>query len=249
MPMMAERLTAAADKLRQARAEHKPAPVLLALARRGFAAAGAVSSLLDQHSGRHRDAYPVGNQMAEQAIGILDDTLGEHLIRRWGEPFAGEDLHHVAQAASMEMWTADPEHEPVARAMTALGDLLRETLTNLAGDDSLPPELRRAARPHGRSGPRDLGALRGRFRWLVTPNRPEPRNGPLPGERPGNWPSTCAASVRTTATSRSSSGTCAPSWALRWPGRPRSCRTCRPRTRSAAGTRPCGRRAAPATSS
>jgi hypothetical protein len=141
------------DKVRELAADIKragtgqPAPVILAHARRGFVVAGALSGVLDEHAVPRRAAYAVCESACQSASELLGQALGEHLVRRYSCGIERRDLAQLIAVAQAELdFAAVDEAGPFDDTMITMGAVLREVLDRVAGEETVPPMLRDAAR-------------------------------------------------------------------------------------------------------
>lgn len=121
--------------------------MLLAHACRGFVAAGAVSSLLDQHAVPHRDNFAVCDEYCDRAVDRLTDALGPHLLRRYSAGVRREDLSDLTRDGQVELFVStDADVDRIASAMITLGATLMDMTLPIASNEDLPPLIRGAAR-------------------------------------------------------------------------------------------------------
>jgi hypothetical protein len=121
--------------LEQVAAALAPAPdtlVAMARGRRGFAAAGLVSALLDEEAVPARDAFAVGDRFCRTALAALDPLLGAELINAHGEGTRKRDLDVLIPVAQTELALASPEGvDRIADSMVTLAAALEELFTRL----------------------------------------------------------------------------------------------------------------------
>lgn len=121
--------------LEQAATALVPAPdtlVCLARGRRGFAAAGLVSALLDEEAIPAREAFAVGDRLCRTALAALDPLLGAELINAHGEGTRKRDLDVLIPTAQAELALASPEGvDRAADSMITLAAALEKLFTHL----------------------------------------------------------------------------------------------------------------------
>lgn len=118
--------------------------MLLARARRAFAIAGLVSVALAEHATPARDAYTVGDRIADTACTVLDTVVGPELIADLRRGEAG----HLARIAELDLTFDARIGEPVIDdAMVTLTAALCDLLDSVAGNERALPEQRHAAAP------------------------------------------------------------------------------------------------------
>jgi hypothetical protein len=127
----------------------RPAPpvVLLARARRVFDIAGLVSVALAEHATPMRDAYTVGDRLADAACTVLDPVVGPELIAAYCADLRRGKASELAQLAELDLTFHTRIGEPVIDdAMVTLAAALCDLLDKVAGDERALPEQRHAAR-------------------------------------------------------------------------------------------------------
>ncbi|OLT30539.1 hypothetical protein BJF83_24680 [Nocardiopsis sp. CNR-923] len=121
--------------LEQAAAALAPGPdtlVALARGRRGFAAAGLVSALLEAEAVPARDAFTVGDRLCRTALAALDPLLSKDLINAHGEGTRKRDIDVLIPVAHTELALASPEGvDRIADSMITLAAALEELFTHL----------------------------------------------------------------------------------------------------------------------
>lgn len=125
-----------------------PGLVRLAHAFNSFFQARIVAVMLDAESTPHRDAYSLTEGWCTQAMDVLADVAGPHLVRRYCPDHAGGEqrISEIAALAQFELFTADDtDVERIATAMISLAAELERLLAAVAADGSALPEQRGAA--------------------------------------------------------------------------------------------------------
>jgi hypothetical protein len=143
---LASRLHDLAADIAAAAQTSPPAPIQLAHAYRGFVVAGAVSSLLDQHTVPRHENYAVCNDYCNHTVQQLAEVLGTHLLRRYATGAQREDLSELFRDGQEELHVAALDDiEQIAAAMVTLSATLRDLATPIADDEDLPTIIRSAA--------------------------------------------------------------------------------------------------------
>ncbi|MEV0282297.1 hypothetical protein AB0I22_38840 [Streptomyces sp. NPDC050610] len=127
----------------------RPSPpvVLLARARRAFAIAGLVSTVLAEHGVPARDAYDLGDRLAEAACAALDPVVGPELVAAHRADLRRGEAQKIAQLAEFDLTFLTRIGEPVIDdAMVTLLADLSDLLAGVAADERALPEQHRAAR-------------------------------------------------------------------------------------------------------
>ncbi|MBQ0850216.1 hypothetical protein J8N05_18640 [Streptomyces sp. BH-SS-21] len=127
----------------------RPAPpvVLLARARRAFAVAGLVSTVLADHASPAREGYGLGVVLADEACAVLDPVVDPELIAAYRADLRRGEAGQLVQLAELDLTFHARVGEPVIDdAMVTLAAALCDVLNRVVANERALPGQRSAAR-------------------------------------------------------------------------------------------------------